>query len=260
MTLTGDQRAALAQLRTHHPEAQIVLIGAAALELQSDLGRSTADVDLIAAIDLQQHEALADLPGWRHGRQEHEFTAANNVRLDILPISSASQDLGFLEWRSGHRMNLAGLDLAFDHARALEVAPGLTIGLAPPSVIMLLKMVAYLDRAAERERDLADIAHIMTSYLEDDDVRRWASETYFPDFELASAYVLGRDLGEIAKPQHRDQAEKFLDLVGNREDWHYAKFSQRGPDTWKSNEDKAERHLEAFRAGLDGVHYGTDAE
>src|SRR5690606_35387484 len=147
-----------------------------------------------------------------------------------------------------------------DHALPLEIAPGLSIGLAPLAVIVLLKMVAYLDRPAERERDLGDIAHIVTTYLEDDDERHWASETYYPSFDEAGAYVLGRDLGELAEPCHRDQAEKFLGLVGDRESWHYTKFWRRGPDNWRSDEDTAELHLEAFRAGLNGVRYEAGVE
>ncbi len=42
---------------------------------------------------------------------------------------------------------------------AFDVDEGLSVPIAPVPVIAVLKMISYLDRPAERERDLRDLAH-----------------------------------------------------------------------------------------------------
>ena len=62
-------------------------------------------------------------------------------------------------------MSLVGMDLAFKYAA--RHAGGALV--APPPVVALLKMVAFADRPAERERDLVDIAHLLDAYVNEEE-------------------------------------------------------------------------------------------
>ena len=61
-------------------------------------------------------------------------------------------------------MNLAGLRLAFEHHVRIEIDEGCSVRVAATPAIVVLKMVAFLDRP-DREDDLTDIAHVVEHYL-----------------------------------------------------------------------------------------------
>ena len=156
--LTREQMQVLTQVRRAWPDRQLVLIGAAALGVQLPMTwRRTSDLDLtvvadarIVAVDLRR------LGLERHSKLEQRWHApGTGVRIDILPASKADLDSGHMVFaESGHVMNLAGFDLAFRHTQALPLDVDTSIAVATVPVIAVLKMAAWLDRPAERDRDL----------------------------------------------------------------------------------------------------------
>jgi hypothetical protein len=73
-------------------------------------------------------------------------------------------------------------------------------------------MISYLDRPAERERDLNDVVHILENYVAPDDERRFAPEVVDAqvEFEHASAYLLGFDVREILNGAERELIDAFV--------------------------------------------------
>ena len=256
MTLSAPQVEALRELGQVFPETRIVVIGAAALGFYCDMRwRKTSDVDLVVALDLDQFPGpLAARPGWtRHPRKHHEYTSPRQTRVDILPAGRRPASVQpVLRWPDGRVMNLAGVDLAFDLAESRSVVDGGDVLVAPPPVVVLLKMASYLDRPADREHDLEDIAYLLDGYVDDDSERRF-EEAPTHDFDLAPAYLLGRDLASVAEREaHRRIVEGFMNRVGDADDFPHALMRARAPRPWQADERFAAL-LGAFRAGLSEV-------
>jgi len=85
----------------------------------------------------------------------------------------------------------------------------LSIPVAPVAVIAVLKMIAYLDRPGERERDLHDLAYILENHVSPDDERRFADDVLDAGipYERAGAYLLVHDLRQLVSDTERT-AEK----------------------------------------------------
>ncbi len=204
MTFTPGQVAALRNLRELWPDTPFVLVGASALGCFLDFRwRATNDIDISVSIELDELPAGLDrLPGWSPDpRAEHRWLAPEDVKVDILPAGPNLRRAGILRWpRSGNEMSLLGQRLAFEQARDVQVASGLSIRVAPVPVVCVLKMVAYQDQPQARTRDLEDLAHIFHDYVAADDQRRYSDEVPETgiEFEVVSAFLLGRDIGALA--------------------------------------------------------------
>src|SRR6267142_4639694 len=130
---------------------------------------------------------------------------------DILPAGPNLRRAGTLRWpRSGNEMSLLGQRLAFEQARDVQVASDFSIRVAPVPVVCVLKMVAYQDRPQARARDLEDLAHIFDEYVPADDQRRYSDEVPEAgiDFEVVSAFLLGRDIGALVNSEERASSSR----------------------------------------------------
>lgn len=173
---TRAQAQALRQLAELWPDG-LCLIGASALACQIDLPRHTGDLDISVSVSLDELAAgLGRLDGWkRNPRKEHEWLSATGVKVDVLPAGPTLLAAGEIVWpATGVRMNLTGMRLALATANRIEIESGFSIRVAPVPVIAVLKMISYLDRPAERERDLHDLAHILDKHVAPGDDRRFA--------------------------------------------------------------------------------------
>jgi predicted nucleotidyltransferase len=254
VTLTPAQIAALRELEQVFVDRSIVIIGATALGFYYDMAwRKTADLDLLVAVELDQFPGgLAEREGWeQRGNKEHEFLAPNSVKLDVLPAGPDILEQGEITWDCGHVMNMAGMGLAFEHAAAHTV-DDYDARVAPPHIVAVLKMTAYMDRPDDRLRDLEDIAHLLDIYVDDDSERRWDEAADVEEFELAPAYLLGLDMAAIAADSHRELTEGFLCRVADPDHTAHAQMRQRGPNSWNGHTDPLAKRLDAFRAGLAG--------
>jgi predicted nucleotidyltransferase len=90
----------------------------------------------------------------------------------------------------------------------------------------------------------------MDLYLGDDDARRWDEGLAQEDYDLASAYVLGIDIGEISRSSHHEVIESFLELVGDEDSVVHAQMERRAPTRWQTEEQPLHRRLLALAAGL----------
>lgn len=205
--LTQTQLEDLAQLHRVAEQfaADIAIIGAAALLCFVDIGRFTRDIDLVVALDLEDFTAFADelrTRGWTQDtRNEHRWRGPSGSIIDLLPAGPGLRDAKRLIWPgSGFVMSLVGFEHVFTRALPVSFAEGIEYRVAPPPVIALLKIVAFMDDQHGRKKDLLDVAELFRRYEADSD-RVFSDEVFAADLEevaYASAFLLGMDVGSIA--------------------------------------------------------------
>jgi predicted nucleotidyltransferase len=248
-----EQTETLRQLSELWHDTPFVLIGANALALQIDLEwRQTNDLDFVVAVALEDYPAgLAALPGWkRRPEGEHAWRSPTGVNVDVVPAGPALLEAGSLTWpESGYRMNLVGLRLAFDHHVQIVIDEGHSVEVATTPVIVVLKMVAFLDRPSEREDDLSDIAQVIERYLGPTDDRRWDLPL---DFDNASPFALGMDIGAVINEQELQVVTQFLTKAKDENDRHltHALLIRNGPWHWRQHPEVLFDRLAALEKGI----------
>lgn len=256
--LAPEQVAALRQLRELWRGVPFCLIGASALGcLLRDVWRRTHDLDMAVAVSVSElRVGLSALPGWRRNpRREHEWIGPGEVKADLVPAAPELLAAGEVVWpESGNRMSLVGFRLAFERAIEAQVTADLAIPVAPLAVIVLLKVAAYLDRPAERERDLEDLGHVLEGYVPAHDARRFADDVIAAGmtFEQAPAFLLGRDLSDIVDTRERSAIEAFVAKVRDERDpaATQARMARVGPAAWHREPEELLLRIEAFEKGL----------
>ena len=258
MIFSPEQVSALRTLSRIWPAERFVLIGAAALGcLMRSRWRETHDLDLILAVTLGEYPAgLEKEPGWtRHPRLEQTWIAPGDVLFDIIPTGGDPNAAAILKWpQSGFETSLVGLRLAFDHAVTIEPASDLVIRVAPMEVIALLKMVAYLDRPSERDRDLADIAYILEDYVSDFEDRRYGDEVIDSElsYDEVSPFLLGARLATIVNGTEREAVLRFIDLVkqAGEPGATQARMLAGAPPSWHRDPEMLVLRIAAFQRGF----------
>ncbi len=217
----------------------IVVIGATAYRLWvDDQYRTTEDVDVVVALDLEDLPRLTDplvAGGWRQDpRREHRWISSSRARIDLLPAGARARRDRYLDWPLAEtRMSLVGFDHVFQDAVERELAPGLVGKVVPLVVLALLKIVSYLDQPAVRAKDLDDLARMVEVYEEDGE-RRFSDEVLDAgvDYSEAGAYLLGRDLARLCtEHDERDVVERFFDAIpqideGEEQNTRAARFAR----------------------------------
>lgn len=216
-TLDDRQLATLSALSTCWSVDRVVLIGAAALGCWVDMTwRRTHDLDLVVVADAKDAAKDLEALGFEHStRVEHRWTSPQGVPLDVVSISQAELATGMLAWpKSGNTMNLLGIDLALKHNVLIPTGPQASIAVATPAALAITKMASWLDRPADRDRDLSDLAHLMSHYLQPDDLRRWSDPNLTTtEFDDQGAHALGLDVAKIGTRAHREVVRTFCSEV-----------------------------------------------
>jgi predicted nucleotidyltransferase len=258
VTFTAEQKSALKTLQRIWTKEQIVLVGASALSCFMDMRwRQTHDLDLSISVSLEECTAdLAKLPGWTSDpRLEQRWIAPGGARFDIIPAGSKQLAVGEIVWpKSGNRMSLFGLRLAFENNEQIRIAADLRLQVARVPVVALLKMIAFQDRPDDRVRDLADLTYIVEEFLAEDDPRRFNDEVFQLGltYEEASAFFLGKEIGLIAKEMELAKINSFLEIM--RDESHPTLAQSRmlivAPVSWRKDPKILLKRLEVFDQGL----------
>jgi predicted nucleotidyltransferase len=224
--------------------------------LIDDANRTTLDIDVAVALDLDefQHleEALTTL-GWRAERvQEQRWNTPRGNRVDLVPAGPALRKQGKIIWpRSGFVMSLAGFDHVFHDASVEDVGHGLLYKVIPPPVLALLKIAAYLDDSQRRRKDLLDFRSLMKEY-ERNSERIFSDEVFHAnlrDVEFAGAFLLGVDLKAIATKQDASLVDSFLGKVSVE----VPVGSNPGDDDWSTRDASYfQQQVSAFLTGFRG--------
>lgn len=236
-------------------DGDVAIIGAAALLCFVDIGRFTRDIDLVVALDLEDFTAFAGelrTLGWTYEeRAEHRWRGPSGSMIDLLPAGPRlRQDKRIIWPESGFEMSLVGFDHVFAHALSVQFAEGVQYRVAPPPVIALLKIVAFMDDEHRRKKDRDDIAELFRRYEEQSD-RIFSDEVFaaeLEDIEYANAFLLGMDVGIIATGEELEILNEFCRAQGISEaDLHELDRE----DMQQREVFRDQQQLRAFRNGVE---------
>jgi predicted nucleotidyltransferase len=217
--LTREQTDTLRALRHVWLNQPLVVIGAVALGCHIPMRwRRTNDLDITVAVGIDRIDDLLGETGWTRPdeRLRHRFEGPQGIRVDVLPATPELISAGSVVFPGDERaMSLIGFDLAMTYQETIDLGGGVSVGVATVPVIAILKMSAFLDRPAERERDLEDLVHILDEFLGDDDDRRWESPLLEAGVEFVdqSAFAIGLEVARIARADHLTVVRRFLEAV-----------------------------------------------
>jgi len=255
---TPEQIDALQSLVRLWSSERFTLVGASALGCFMDMQwRKTQDLDLSLAASLEEYPARLDLlPGWsRDLTFEHRWLAPSGVKVDVIPAGPELLKQGDLTWpRSGQRMSLLGFRLTFERAVSVHITADLTVRVAPIPVVVVLKMVAYMDRPGERQRDLEDIGYIFEDFVGPDAKERYSDIVFDRGltYEEVSPFLLGKEISAIVNAAEREAVQRFLGVVEDERDLRatQAQMVRLGPASWHRDPEQLIRRLSAFKQGF----------
>ena len=240
---------------TAWPDIDLAVIGATALAIRgAPPARRSDDVDIAVAVgvhDLSEIGARLQPPGWEaQRRMPHRWRHhARRLRLDIIPAGVPPGHERSLQLARGLTIDVRGLEVAISSAEPVEVscdgAPELRLTPATPplAVLVLLKMIAFIDKPALREMDATDVARVMHAYLPEMDDRRWeAPVSTLHDEDFKGAFALGVDMRPHLIPEYQTIVEAFAhDAVARGKMQRY----------WSTRPDAGNAAARAFLSGLD---------
>lgn len=214
----------IAFMRESWPRTSFVVIGATALAIRGHAPpRRSDDVDLAVAVEPEELSSLREAlrpAGWEDvRRQPHRWRHYQlGLSADVVPAGANPGATSEVQLARGLVIDLRGLDVALAKAEDVAVIcegdeSRMTTAPTPPlPVLMLLKMIAYVDKPTIREKDAADVGRVMLRYLGEDDERRWdPPQSTVYDEDLKGACALGADMHSFLSPAHRRLVELFMD-------------------------------------------------
>lgn len=250
-----------------------LLVGAAALRLGvPGLPINTRDLDLCVSLDQATIVAAMEaLPGWERAREEHRWlrrgapvegvpgTPPISVRegqpamVDLLPATEEAITAGRIEWADGNVMSLAGVRTARTAATEMEPVEGVRLAVATPPAVALLKLVTLAEvRLLQRGgRDIDHLCWLLDRWEADSE--RCFSDEFLDsgfDYELAPAWLLGRDIGTIATPEEAVVVREVAEWIGEPDSTQLVVAASKGPPSWQGELDEVRRRLDALVAGL----------
>ncbi len=178
----------------------------------------TNDADAVVMVaDLAAFEAVkAGLvpAGFSPTRLAHRLGYAGGGVADLLPYGRELAPDGILRLAPDSRINLAGFECLSASAVDVALDSGLVVPVAPLPLFVLLKLVAYTDRRAEK--DLEAVEHVLRHYAEDDD-RRFGLESVdgLVPYECGPAYLAGLDGAEFPDATLRSLVGPLLEQLGD---------------------------------------------
>lgn len=196
-----------------------MVIGAAARDLLLHYGygarlqRATEDIDFgIQVGSWQEFSALHEMllqTGFSQTRMTHRLRSANGSPVDIVPFGRITTAAGEIAWPpTGEiKMKVTGFAdvLASTIYIRLRASPKLEIPVVTPPGLVLLKLIAWLDRDRRGQRkDAADLRYLLETYEEIPEISKSLHdhqamlELYDWDLRLGGAHLLGQHARQIA--------------------------------------------------------------
>jgi len=150
-------------------------------------------------------------------------------------------------------MSLVGFDHVFRDSIQKELAPGLYVKIVPPCILILLKVVAYMEDRQRRFKDLIDIRNLLLRYELDNDVRRFSDAVFaasLPDIEYAGAFLMGQDVAALCTREEADLVRAFVRDVSDPNSPPHSDYG-RATNTIEIGEEPVRwQELESFEKGL----------
>lgn len=169
------------------------------------IARATADLDIgIALRDWSAHEVLGNKLVQDYGFRRTKYLQSfvfKTLQVDVVPFGGLERPTGKVTWpdQNSLAMTISGFDAAFKNSLAISIRSQ-SINVMDLTGLVVLKLISWQDRPAERQRDAQDIAFVLESYFDagnEDRVIDEHNDLYsMPDFSIqkAGATLLGRDI------------------------------------------------------------------
>lgn len=251
-----------------------VIIGALVPQMLADARgglssgvRTTRDLDAVVRVldwvgFRRLRQDLLDR-GFRPGPEMHRLRFSEDVQIDLIPFGPGTVQDDRIVWPDTENvMSTTGFEEAFASARLRKVGPHLSLPVVTIPGLVLLKIAAYLDRPAERARDLTDIVLCLEHYEGNGGENRRFSlagvevEGQPIQFDEAGAFLVGADLAGLATERSKAEIRRFLGLLPDE----YARpINQilREEARVLDEEDRRTQILRLFRVFSAGLGEGT---
>ena len=247
--LTREQIADLHELRQFCAElnADLVIIGAIAYQYHFPRDeRHTSDIDSAVALDLDDFAELGrrlETAKWTQTpKREHRWRSSRGTLLDLIPAGSGLRKAKQVTWPgSQFTMSLVGFDHVFLNSEEVELTPGLKLNIIPPVVLVLLKIVAFLDDQQRRAKDLLDIRSIFSSYEENSE-RIFSDEVLdatLADWSFANVFLMGIDLRSLSTLEELGVVRDFARTICDETKPAWAAFVRAAPHAGEKGEEQA---------------------
>jgi len=206
------------------------VVGAAARDmiLAHGYGRpaklATVDVDIgLCAADWAEFkrlkEALLATNDFKETKRVHALLYREVLPVDIIPYGAIAGTSRTISWPPDQSMvmSVAGFDEAYEAAQVIRLRanPPLDVPFASPVGLALMKIVAWGDRASDR--DALDLDHLIDTYLDLGNFERLLDdhagllESLRFDNALAGSRLLGRDIGRMVGPAMKNAIVEILE-------------------------------------------------
>ena len=221
---------------TEQQSIDYLVVGANARDLVLHHGyglriqRATLDLDFAIEVgEWGAYQALKEIliaGGFEETQQKQGLKSPDGLFVDIIPFGDLADDKGNIAWPPDHSHEMNVLGFAEAHSNAdmvrLHDVPALDVPIVSPVGLVLLKLIAWRDRARDkRARDALDIRHVLENYVNfpPDVAGIWDStallellEQFNEDIVLVSSSMLGTKVNEMANEQSRTY---ILDYLGS---------------------------------------------
>lgn len=212
-------------------EIPLLLIGATARDLVLEYGyglpksKATRDIDFgVAVRDWQEYQTLK-LELVKTGEFTENLQIEHRLRenpsqtiVDFVPFGEIESPPGQITFqgKSKTQMNISGFREVFDNALIVRLSETMTMKVASPVGLALLKLFSWNDR--RENKDASDFWLVAKNYLDiaDNEERvfgkynSWLEDEDY-DFKIAGARLLGIDLAEISSDETKSQVLSFFE-------------------------------------------------
>src|SRR5579863_8303356 len=190
-------------------------------------GRATRDIDFGIAVESWDHFArlkegliaTGDFQSDLRALQRliySDQTAGFSLPVDLIPFRGVASANSTIEWPPNRDivMNVAGFEEALTSSVSIEIDEDLSVRVASPCGLTLLKLVAWSDRGRETNKDAADLYRLLTTYADAGNTDRLYDqemdllEAVGFDMGLAGAELLGRDVARLCSRDALDRSDR----------------------------------------------------
>jgi len=151
----------------------------------------------------------------------HRLYFLGKKPIDIIPFGALVGENHQLSWPPSYEfnMNMRGYNEAYESAIKIRITddPVVEIKVVAPAAYVVLKLIAWSDRADKTNKDALDIALLMHTYMDVDNTQRLADEhvdlTQDDDYTYhkAGARMLGRDMARLCTADTLDFIKTLLE-------------------------------------------------
>lgn len=195
--------------------------------------RATADIDF--AINVHSWDTfsamtglLVEKYGFSKTKSEHRLEPPNSkLWVDIIPFGAIAGDDGTYRWpeEPEKEISVLGLQEALDSAVTCRISddPVLDIRVVHPALLILIKIISWVDRKHYKRTDAQDVAYAMSYYvrLDNNEMRLYDEPELFEgdfDMDTIGARLAGRDLAKLAPGKALNTVRTFIQAeieIGN---------------------------------------------